>query len=80
MLNRTEEALPLLRSGFCDLVRRIALLPTVDDLSMTTNGVLLPKFVSKLADGGLDRITVSLDSRVKPHSAALIRTVRVKSA
>lgn len=53
---------PLLRPGFCDLVQRIALLPAVDDLSMTTNGVLLPKFASKLADAGLDRITVSLDS------------------
>ena len=53
---------PLLRPGFCDLVRRIALVPGVDDLSMTSNGVLLPKFAHKLAAAGLDRITVSLDS------------------
>lgn len=53
---------PLLRPGFCNLVQKIASLPAVDDLSMTTNGVLLPKFASKLADAGLDRITVSLDS------------------
>jgi len=53
---------PLLRPGFCDLVQRIASLPSVEDLSMTTNGVLLPKLAQKLADAGLDRITISLDS------------------
>lgn len=53
---------PLLRPGFCSLVGRMALLPGVDDLSMTTNGVLLPQLAQELADAGLDRITVSLDS------------------
>ena len=53
---------PLLRPGFCGLVQRIASLPSVEDLSMTTNGVLLPKLAQKLADAGLDRITISLDS------------------
>jgi len=53
---------PLLRPGFTGLVGKIAQLPGVDDLSMTTNGVLLPKLAGALADAGLNRITVSLDS------------------
>jgi cyclic pyranopterin phosphate synthase len=53
---------PLLRPGFIGLVRRMAQLPGVDDLSMTSNGVLLPQLAQDLASAGLKRITVSLDS------------------
>ena len=53
---------PLLRPGFCELVRKFSTIPGVDDLSMTTNGILLPKFAVRLAEAGLNRITVSLDS------------------
>ena len=53
---------PLLRPGFTGLVRRMAQLPGVDDLSMTSNGVLLPQLAQDLASAGLKRITVSLDS------------------
>jgi cyclic pyranopterin phosphate synthase len=53
---------PLLRPGFSSLVRRMAQLPGIDDLSMTTNGVLLPQLAQELCAAGLNRITVSLDS------------------
>jgi cyclic pyranopterin phosphate synthase len=53
---------PLLRPGLCDLVGRLSTVPGVDDLSMTTNGVLLPKLARDLSEAGLHRITVSLDS------------------
>jgi len=53
---------PLLRPGFINLVGRISQLPGVDDLSMTSNGVLLPQLAQDLASAGLKRITVSLDS------------------
>lgn len=53
---------PLLRPGFVELVRRIAAEPGIDDLALTTNGVLLPRHAEALRKAGLGRITVSLDS------------------
>jgi cyclic pyranopterin phosphate synthase len=51
---------PLVRR---DLERLIALLAELDvDLTLTTNGSLLPQKAQALADAGLSRITVSLDS------------------
>ncbi|MDT3439226.1 MULTISPECIES: GTP 3',8-cyclase MoaA [unclassified Pseudofrankia] len=52
---------PLLRRGVEDLVRLLAAIPGVD-LTMTTNGVLLPSKAALLAAAGLRRVTVSLDA------------------
>ena len=53
---------PLLRPGFSDLVECIAAEPRIDDLALTTNGVLLPRHAEALRRAGLGRIPVSLDS------------------
>ena len=53
---------PLLRPGFTGLVKRIAQIPGIKDLSMTSNGVLLPRLAHELREAGLKRITISLDS------------------
>jgi cyclic pyranopterin phosphate synthase len=53
---------PLLRRDLAVLVRMLSVLPGVSDLAMTTNGVLLTSLAQKLADAGLQRVTVSLDS------------------
>ncbi len=53
---------PLLDKGVPELVARLAALPGVDDLALTTNGTLLERFAAPLADAGLNRVTVSLDS------------------
>ncbi|MEV4312634.1 GTP 3',8-cyclase MoaA [Actinocrispum sp. NPDC049592] len=53
---------PLLRRGLPDLVRRLAGVPGVKDLAMTTNGVLLGRNAETLREAGLHRITVSLDT------------------
>uniref|UniRef100_UPI003B596323 GTP 3',8-cyclase MoaA n=1 Tax=Komagataeibacter piraceti TaxID=3229897 RepID=UPI003B596323 len=53
---------PLLRPGLPDLVRRLSVLPGIDDVALTTNGVLLPRFAPALRQAGLRRVTVSLDS------------------
>ncbi len=53
---------PLLRRDLVDLVRMLAPLPGLEDLALTTNGVLLPKLAGPLADAGLARVTVSLDA------------------
>ncbi len=53
---------PLVRKGVPDLVRLIRAIPGVHDISLTTNGVLLPRFVRELKSAGLDRVNISLDS------------------
>lgn len=53
---------PLLRNNVEDLVARIAKIPGVQDLAMTTNGFLFPEKARKLREAGLRRISFSLDS------------------
>ena len=53
---------PLLRRDLPQLVARLASIEGVEDLALTTNGVLLQKFAQPLHDAGLRRITVSMDS------------------
>ncbi len=52
---------PLVRKDLPDLIAMLAAIPNLD-LTMTTNGSLLPKFAHALKDAGLKRVTVSLDS------------------
>ncbi len=53
---------PLLDKKVCELVARIAELPGVEDLALTTNGMLLAPIAERLAKSGLHRVTISLDS------------------
>lgn len=53
---------PTLRRDLPDLVARLARLEGVQDLAMTTNGLLLPRLAAELKAAGLRRVTVSLDS------------------
>ncbi|HEX2140056.1 MAG TPA: radical SAM protein, partial [Woeseiaceae bacterium] len=53
---------PLLDKKVADLVRQLAVLPGVEDLALTTNGSLLAANAARLAEAGLHRVTVSLDS------------------
>ncbi len=53
---------PLLRRGVVDLVTMISALAGVEDLAMTTNGILLNHHAEALKQAGLDRVTVSLDA------------------
>ena len=53
---------PLLRRDLATLVRMLSTIPGVEDLALTTNGVLLPRFAAALREAGLMRLTVSLDT------------------
>ncbi len=53
---------PLVRPGLPALVKAIASIPGIRDIALTTNGVLLPRLAEDLAEAGLQRITVSLDT------------------
>jgi cyclic pyranopterin phosphate synthase len=53
---------PLLRSNLSDLVGELSTIEGVQDLALTTNGVLLAQHAAELAANGLKRVTVSLDT------------------
>jgi cyclic pyranopterin phosphate synthase len=53
---------PLLRRGLPDLVAQLTAVPGIEQVALTTNGVLLAEHAQALADAGLSRINVSLDS------------------
>lgn len=53
---------PLLRKGLPALVARLAAVPGIEDLALTTNGALLARHARALRDAGLRRITISLDA------------------
>lgn len=53
---------PLVRKGVVDLVRAISETPGIVNVSMTTNGVLLPKMAVDLKEAGLSRVNISLDT------------------
>src|SRR6516165_4128481 len=53
---------PLLRANLPDLIGDLTSIPGVEDVALTTNGILLAKHAAELKAAGLKRITVSLDS------------------
>ncbi|MFL7809196.1 MAG: GTP 3',8-cyclase MoaA, partial [Anaerolineae bacterium] len=53
---------PLARLKLVDLVRMLSAIPGIDDLSMTTNGILLSRYAADLKRAGLKRVNVSLDT------------------
>lgn len=53
---------PLVRPGLEELVAGLAALPGVEDISLTTNGMLLAPQARKLKDAGLRRVNISLDT------------------
>ncbi len=64
---------PLVRRGLPDLVSRLAAVPGVEDLSLTTNGVALDKLAGPLVAAGLTRVNVSLDSLDHTRFAEITR-------
>jgi len=64
---------PLARRGFVDLVELLARIPGIEDLSMTTNGTLLAPHAQALADAGMGRANISLDSLDPARFRAMTR-------
>jgi cyclic pyranopterin phosphate synthase len=53
---------PLTRPDLVELVRDIKHVSGIQDISLTTNGMLLERFAGPLAEAGLSRVNISLDS------------------
>lgn len=69
---------PLLRRSLVDVVRGIAALEPRPRIAMTTNGVGLARIAQALADAGLDRVNVSLDTTDPQTFARLTRRDRIE--
>ena len=64
---------PLVRKGIVALVEQLAAIDGIRDLALTTNGTLLERFAQPMADAGLMRINVSLDSLSPERYAHITR-------
>jgi cyclic pyranopterin phosphate synthase len=53
---------PLIRKGCVDLIRMLKEIPGIEQVTLTTNGVLLAQYAEQLNNAGLDAINVSLDT------------------
>ena len=57
---------PLVRLGCCHLIRSLKSIEGVKEVTLTTNGQILGRFLDELRDAGIDGINISLDS-LKPE-------------
>jgi cyclic pyranopterin phosphate synthase len=64
---------PTLRTDLLEIVERLAPLPGLADLALTTNGILLPRLAPPLARAGLKRVNVHLDSLDPERLARVMR-------
>ena len=65
---------PLVRKGIVELCKHIATLPGLRELVMTSNGSQLPKLARPLAEAGVKRINISLDTLDPTRFHAITRT------
>lgn len=71
---------PLVRKGIVDLVKMLAEIPGIKDLAMTTNGTLLHKFARPLAEAGLLRVNISLDTLNPEKYNSITRVGKLEDA
>ena len=64
---------PTLRSDLVEIVERLARIEGIRDISMTTNGVLLPRLAEPLATAGLNRVNLHIDSLDPSRFARVMR-------
>lgn len=53
---------PLIRKGIVSLINKVSQLKNINDIAMTTNGILLEDMAKDLKDAGLNRLNISLDT------------------
>jgi cyclic pyranopterin phosphate synthase len=53
---------PLIRKGLTELIEKISKLQGIEELALTTNGILLSKYAKELKLAGLNRVNISLDT------------------
>lgn len=53
---------PLVRKGCVDFIEKLKAIPGIEQVTLTTNGILLGQYAAQLAEIGLDGVNISLDS------------------
>ena len=71
---------PLVRPGLVGIVAGIVGLPSAPEVSLTTNGIGLAELAEPLAQAGLSRVNISIDSLDPVHYATLARRDRLAQA
>ncbi len=71
---------PLVRRGIVDICRRISAVPGIEELCITTNGTLLPKFARELKSAGVGRLNISLDTLDPEKYRQITRCGELKDA
>ncbi len=69
---------PLVRKGLTGLIENMSRIKGIEDISMTTNGILLEKYASELYNAGLKRINISLDSLKEERFCKITRMGSLK--
>jgi GTP 3',8-cyclase len=69
---------PTIRPHVTDLVREIAAQPGIDDVTMTTNGLLLRRLAQPLKDAGLNRVNISIDTLVPEKFTQITRGGKIE--
>ncbi|MCQ2508480.1 MAG: GTP 3',8-cyclase MoaA, partial [Dorea sp.] len=64
---------PLIRRGCANLVGRLKQIPGIEQVTITTNGVLLKKFLPELVENGLDAVNISLDTLERDKFIAITK-------
>ncbi|MFA6808322.1 MAG: GTP 3',8-cyclase MoaA, partial [Eubacteriales bacterium] len=64
---------PLVRKGLTDLIANISVLDGINDIALTTNGILLQDYAEELKKAGLNRVNVSIDSLDKKKYETITR-------
>ncbi len=68
---------PLVRKGITDLIEMVDKIPEIDDIALTTNGILLPEMATGLKKAGLKRVNISLDTLSPEKFAQITRGGRL---
>lgn len=71
---------PLVRRGMPSLCRGLKRIPGLEELALTTNGLLLPRMAGELKEAGVDRVNISLDTLDPEKYRRITRGGRLEDA
>ncbi|HBI27363.1 MAG TPA: GTP 3',8-cyclase MoaA, partial [Peptococcaceae bacterium] len=69
---------PLLRKDVIPFIKALAIRPEVEDVAITTNGILLPQLAERLRDAGVKRLNISMDTLDKEKFHQITRGGNLK--
>ena len=71
---------PLVKRNILSICRRVAAVEGIEEVCMTTNGILLPALAKQLREAGVQRINISLDTLDEKKYAQMTRRGELRQA